>query len=183
MDEGQPVSDGATRYLIGVSFPDRFRAQEFLTATLRLASQKHLVLRDAVFVTRRENDTTVVEETVDVTPGRAALGGAMWSGLIGLIVGGPVGWIAGLGIGAASGAVAAKVIDHGIPDEWVDWFRLAVTGQKTVLALLVEDVDVRLLSEEIARFVGAELIYTNLPADQVAGWHRQAGVPTEPAAS
>ncbi len=172
----RPVPTGDEQYLIGVSFPDRFRAQEFFTASLRLASQQRLVLKDAVFVTRKE-DKTVVEETADVTPGRAALGGAMWSGLIGLIVGGPVGWIAGLGIGAASGAVAAKVIDHGIPDEWVEWFRLAVTGEKTVLALLVEQVDVGAITTELERFAGAELVYTNLPGALVAGWRRQAGLP------
>lgn len=173
------------QFLIGVSFPDRFRAQEFFTAALRLASTKQLVLRDAVFITRRPDGSTVVEETTDPTPGRAALGGAMWSGLIGLIVGGPVGWIAGLGLGAAGGAVAAKVIDHGVPDEWVHWFRLAVTDEKTVLALLVEHPDVSALTAELERFEGAELVYTNLPAEQVADWHRQAGIPeaAEPGSS
>ena len=35
--------------------------------------------------------------------GCAALTGAMWAGLFGLILGGPVGWIAGLVVGASAG--------------------------------------------------------------------------------
>ena len=68
----------------------------------------------------------MVHETVDLQAGRTALSGAMWTGLLGLLVGGPVGWIAGMGIGAASGAITAKVVDLGVPDEWVEWFRAAV---------------------------------------------------------
>ncbi len=46
----------------------------------------------------------------------------------GLILAGPIGLIAGGALGAGTGAVAAKVIDLGIPDEWVDWFKQAVAA-------------------------------------------------------
>jgi uncharacterized membrane protein len=46
--------------------------------------------------------------------------------LFGLILGGPVGWLAGTAIGAGTGVVRAKMIDLGVPDEWVQWFRDAV---------------------------------------------------------
>ncbi|HKY65204.1 MAG TPA: DUF1269 domain-containing protein [Acidimicrobiales bacterium] len=156
------TTEGTPRTLVGISFGDTYRAQEFLTATVRLASQDRLKLIDAVFVTKDDSGRTVVRETTDPGPGRSALSGALWAGLFGLILGGPVGWAVGTGVGAGTGAVAAKVIDHGVSDEWVAWFRDAVAPGTTTLALLVERLDTAALVDELARFSGAELLYANL---------------------
>jgi uncharacterized membrane protein len=157
-----PAPGGTPRTLVGISFPDTFRAQEFLTATGRLASQKRLKLVDAVFVSRDENGRTMVRETTDPGPGRSALSGAVWASLFGLILGGPVGWVVGGAVGAGTGAVAAKIIDHGVSDEWVAWFRESVAAGTTTLALLVEDLDTAALVTELERFAGARLVYANL---------------------
>ena len=150
--------------LIGLSFADPFRAQEFLTAMTRLASVGALRLRDAVFVSKDAEGQVKVRETIDPQPARSALSGAMWSGLLGLLIGGPVGWVAGLGIGAGVGAITAKVVDMGVPDEWVEWFRIAVHDGTTTVVILAEDVDVRALEDEVRRFAGAELVHSTLPA-------------------
>jgi uncharacterized membrane protein len=154
--------DDSPLTLVGIEFPDAYRAQEFLTAATRLAANGHLRLRDAVFVAADNDGKTVVRETRDPSPGRTALGGAMWAGLFGLLLGGPIGWIGGLAVGAGTGAVAAKVIDVGIPDEWVAWFRQAVDPNKVILALLATHVDMPALVEESKRFAGAELKYANV---------------------
>lgn len=154
--------DDSPLTLVGIEFPDVFRAQEFLTAATRLAANGHLQLRDAVFVAADAEGKTVVRETRDPSPGRSALGGAMWAGLLGLLLGGPIGWIGGMAVGAGTGAVAAKVIDVGIPDEWVAWFRKAVDPDTVILALLVTHVDMQALVEESKRFAGAELKYANV---------------------
>ena len=91
--------------LVGVSFENVFRAHEFLVAASGLAAAGKLKLKDAVTVVKDDSGKTVVHETVDPTPLRSALSGAMWAGLFGLILGGPVGWIAGLAVGAGTGAV------------------------------------------------------------------------------
>jgi len=117
--------DDGPETLVGISFDDSFRAQEFLTAATRLASQDKLILKDAVIVTKSLDGQITVRETVDPQPTRSAVSGALWTGLIGLLVGGPVGWLAGAAVGAGAGAVTAKVVDLGIPDEWVTWFRQA----------------------------------------------------------
>ena len=155
-------TEGKPRTLVGISFADTYRAQEFLTATGRLASQERLKLVDAVFVTKDENGRTMVRETTDPGPGRSALSGALWASLFGLILGGPVGWVVGAGVGAGTGAVAAKIIDHGVSDEWVAWFRDAVASGTTTLALLVENLDPAALVAELERFAGARLVYANL---------------------
>src|SRR5262249_26982045 len=99
--------------LVGISFDSAFRAQEFLTAASGLAAKGELKLRDAVLVTKDHDGKTMVRETADLQPGRTALSGAVWAGLFGLILGGPVGWVAGLALGAGGGAIAAKVVDLG----------------------------------------------------------------------
>ena len=148
--------------LVGISFGDAFRAQEFLTAVAGLAAKDRLKLLDAVFITKDDNGQTHVRETTDPGPGRAALTGAMWAGLFGLLLGGPVGWLAGAAVGAGTGAVTAKVVDHGVPDEWVKWFRDAVQPATTTLVLLVGDLQRDALVDELERFSGASLVYANL---------------------
>jgi len=153
--------------LVGLSFSDRFRAQEFLTAMTRLASQGALKLRDAVIVTKDDDGGVKVQETIDPQMGRSAISGAMWTGLLGLLVGGPVGWVAGIGLGAGAGALTAKVVDLGIPDDWVDWFRAAVDEGTTTVVILAEQLDVGALEHEIRRFQGAELVHSTLPASAI----------------
>ncbi len=167
--------------LVGISFENAFRAQEFLVAASGLAAAGSLKLKDAVTVVRDGAGKTVVHETIDPTPTRAAMSGAMWAGLFGLILGGPVGWIAGLAVGAGAGAVTAKVMDLGIPDEWVTWFRDAVQPGTATVALLVEDLDQDALVAEAGRFEGAKLVYANLDdatIERVRGAFAQ--VPTAP---
>ena len=148
--------------LVGISFPDVFRAQEFLTAATRMASRGELQLKDAVTVVKDEEGKTAVHETVDLQPLPTAMSGAMWAGLVGLILGGPVGWVAGLAVGAGAGAATAKLVDLGLTDEWVDWFREVVRPGTATVALLVTELDRNALVAEVGRFPGASLVYTNL---------------------
>jgi uncharacterized membrane protein len=148
--------------IIGISFDDSFRAQEFLSAISRLHSQDKLRLVDAVIVTKELDGRTRVKETVDLQPGRAAISGAVWTGLLGLIIGGPVGWVAGLGMGAGAGVIAAKVVDVGVPDEWVTWFREAVEPDTYTVVILADAVNLDELVVETRRFEGAHLVYANL---------------------
>jgi uncharacterized membrane protein len=161
--------------LIGISFGDLFRAREFHTAVGRLSAMGRLKLKDAVFVVAGADGNTVVTETTDPTPGKAAVSGALWASLFGLMVGGPVGWIAGAAIGAGAGAATAKAVDLGIPDEWVDWFRQAAQPGRTTLAILATDVDRTAMADELGRFTGATLVYANLPNWTIDRWRSALG--------
>lgn len=157
------MNDKPDQYLVGVSLPDALRAQEFLTAASGLAAKGSLKLRDAVIVNKDADGTTAVRETIDPQPGRSALSGAVWSGLLGLMFGGPVGWLVGGAVGAGLGAGAAKIIDLGVPDEWVQWFRESVQPSTTTVVLLLENLDVGALATELERFPFARLVHTTLP--------------------
>ena len=151
--------------LVGIELPDVFRAQEFLTATTRLASRGDIELRDAVLVISNAEGRVIVRETRDLQTSTSAASGAIWAGLFGLILGGPVGWIAGTAVGAAGGAITAKVVDHGIPDDWVDWFRQAVRPGASIVAVLLGDARRDAVFEELKRFEGARLVYANVPQE------------------
>jgi uncharacterized membrane protein len=165
--DARAVSDPGTPVIIGVSFDHDLRAQEYLLAMQGLREAGNLDLKDAVLVRKDAGGSVKVVETIDPTPGRSALSGAVWTSLLGLIIGGPVGWIAGLGIGAGAGAIAAKVIDLGIPDDWIDWFKQAVRPGTSTVVILAEHVYVNALAEEARRFPGAELLYTTMSQSAV----------------
>jgi uncharacterized membrane protein len=156
--------DDVPQTLVGISFPDVFRAQEFVTAAARLANQGSLKVADAVILVKQADGKVTVRETVDPQPAQSAISGALWTGLLGLLLAGPIGLAVGGALGAGTGAVAAKVIDLGIPDEWVDWFKQAVQPNTATVALLVTGLDQSALVQEASRFTG-ELVYANLPDD------------------
>jgi uncharacterized membrane protein len=161
--------------LVGVSFDTPFRAQEFVLAAGGLAAAGKMKLRDVVTIIKDEHGKANVHETIDPSPGRSAASGAMWAGLFGLILGGPVGWIAGMAVGAGAGAASAKMMDLGIPDEWVAWFKTAVQPGTATVALLVEDLDRNALVAEVGRFSGADLVYANLDDTTVARLNEALG--------
>lgn len=154
--------------LFGLQFESVSRAQQFMLALGQLRLDKKLHLLDAVMVVKDEHDHVRVRETIDPQMGRTAITSGMWTGLLGLLVGGPVGWIAGIGIGAGVGAVTAKVVDLGIPDEWVAWFKLAVQPGTAIVVVLASDIDQRALRAEVERFPGVQLVHTTVHADALA---------------
>ncbi len=162
----QDNANRSPQVLVGISFADQFRAQEFMTAVARLRSHDAFKVHDAVIVRKDAGGDTKVVETTDPSPVRAAASGALWSALLGSIIAGPIGLVAGGVLGAGTGAVTAKIVDIGVPDEWVRWFKEAVATDTTTVVLLLSDVVVDDLVEEAKRFAGAHLIYSNL--DQYA---------------
>ena len=176
------MTEQADQYLVGVSLPDSLRAQEFLTAATGLALKGSLKLRDAVLVAKDGNGNTNVRETIDPQPGRTALSSGVWTGLLGLMFGGPVGWLVGGAVGAGIGAGAAKVIDLGVPDEWVQWFRESVSPGTTTVVLLLEDLDVGALAVELQRFPFGRLVHTTLPEYSMRRLEEALGQAPQPAA-
>jgi uncharacterized membrane protein len=153
--------------LAAISFRDDLRAVEFMTAMTRLARDGRLSLRDAVFVVKDEGGKTHVRETRDLQPGSTALGAGLWSGLFGLLLGGPVGMLVAGGIGAGAGAITAKVVDVGVTDEFVDQLREMVQPGTTTVALLGDEIDADAVLAELERFEGARYVAGNLPLEGI----------------
>src|SRR5436190_13486982 len=157
-DMGAP---GTVQRLAAISFEDDLRAVEFMTAVTRLARDRKLALHDAVFVVKDQDGRTHIRETKDLQPGPTALTAGLWSGLLGLLLGGPVGMLIAGGIGAGAGAVTAKVVDIGVTDEFVAQLREMVRPGTTTVAVLAEEVDAAAVLAELHRFEGARYVAGN----------------------
>ena len=160
--------DNDPRKLIVLGFDSALKAQEALMAATRLMTEGEILLHDAVFVFKDASGETRVQETTDVTPGQAALDGAFWGLLFGTLLAGPVGALVGSALTAGTGALMAKVIDTGVPDERVQELRQIVTPGTTARALLVSHIHVEALVAELKRFAGARVVTTDLPEATVA---------------
>src|SRR3954453_468591 len=106
--------DATPDVLVAISFPDQYRANEFLTAAARLVSQHQLKAKDAVFVSKDAEGKAHVRETRDLQPGTTAASTGRGPAFIGPPVGGPIGLVGGGAIGAGAGALTAKIVDLGI---------------------------------------------------------------------
>lgn len=154
------------RSLVVFGFDDQLKAQEMLTALTRMSSEGTLLLHDAVFVTRTEKGKIRVVPTTDPSPGQAAWGGAFWGVLFGTLLFVPV---LGLAIGAGTAALAAKLTDTGIPDDFIKQLRTSVVPGKTYLSVLVSHVNGPKALEEMKRWAGmTEMITANLSPEQSA---------------
>ena len=158
------VSDPApVQRLAAISFDDDLKAVEFMTAVTRLARDGKLAVHDAVFVVKAPDGKTYVRETKDLQAGRTAIGAGLWSGLFGLLLGGPVGMLVAGGIGAGAGAVTAKVVDIGVTDDFVAQLREMVQPATTTVAVLADHVDTEAVLAELQRFEGGRYVAGNLP--------------------
>ena len=171
------MTDAAAPRLAAISFDDDLRAVEFMTAVTRLARDKRLSLHDAVFVVKRDDGKTYVRETKDLQPSSTAIGAALWSGLFGLLLGGPVGMLVAGGIGAGAGAVTAKVVDVGVTDDFVAQLREMVRPGTTTVAVLADHVDAEAVLAELHRFEGARYVAGNLPLEAIQAVRDALGDP------
>jgi uncharacterized membrane protein len=172
------VSDpGSVQRLAAISFGDDLRAVEFMTAVTRLARDGKLALQDAVFVVKSADGRTHVRETKDLQPGQTAIGAGLWSGLFGLLLGGPVGMLVAGGIGAGAGAVAAKVVDVGVTDDFVAQLREMVQPGTTTVAVLADHIDTEAVLAELQRFEGARYVAGNLPLTAIQSVRDALGDP------
>ena len=148
-----------------VSFDDPLKAQEFLLAATRLASQSKLVLDDVVFVAKTSDGKKVrVHESTDRSVGEAAASGGFWGLLFGMLLLGPYGLIAGAAT-AGTGALLSKLVDTGVSDEFIKEMKDAVAPGDTAVILLTGGQDFDALTEELKRFSGARLLRSDLPSE------------------
>jgi uncharacterized membrane protein len=146
------------RNVVALTFASPLLAQQALLATLRLEEQGRLALHDAVFVQRSEHGLTEVTETTDPTPLAAAIPSSLLGAVVGTLVAGPVGFIIGGVLAGGTGALAARWIDTGIPDDLVSRLRDTTPRGQCVLALLVSGVSEDDLADQLRMFEGARLL-------------------------
>ena len=162
------MNDNDPRKLLVLAFDSPLKAQEAFLAVTRLMNEGSVLIQDAAFIQKRDDGKVKVTETLDITPGEAAVRGSLWGALLGALVAGPIGLLAGAAINAGGYALIAKLTDIGIPDETVKEIGDTLDAGSTALALLVSHVDNDVLLTEMKRFAGAKLVQTTLSPETVA---------------
>ena len=101
--------------MIVFGFKTETGAEEMRNSLPKLQKQQLITLDDAAVVVRKADGKVKVKQAVDLV-GQGALGGAFWGMFIGLLFFMP--WM-GLAIGAISGALAGKLSDVGVDDDFI----------------------------------------------------------------
>ena len=144
--------------LVAIAYKDLNTARQ-VAANLGEAQKQHLIsLEDAVIV-ERQADGKVKLHQPSLTAAGAA-GGRSWGGLIGLIFFVP---LFGLAIGAASGALAGKLSDTGVDDNFMKELGAELEEGKAALILLVREVTADKVLPEIK--IPGKVIQTSLSND------------------
>lgn len=161
------MSKNGPTSLVALSFDSALKSQEALLAMTRLQQEGIVLLQDAVFIHKDEDGTVRVVETVDITPGDAAIEGSIWGALVGTLFLPGLGTLVGGAVSAGLGALTAKLTDIGIPDATVKELEDKVTPGTSTLALLVSHLNEAAFVAELHRFAGAGLVQSTLSPDTV----------------
>src|SRR5204863_3665531 len=101
----------------------------------KLQAQYLIEMEDAVVVTRDAKGKVQLHQALNLTAAGAASGG-FWGMLIGMLFLNP---LAGLAIGAGSGALSGKFADIGINDQFMKELGARMTPGSSALFVLVRE--------------------------------------------
>jgi len=121
--------------LIVFAFDNETEAERMRDKLVDMQKQEIITLQDAAVVIRREDGKVKVKQAQSLV-GAGALGGSFWGLLIGLLFWAP--WL-GLAIGAATGAIAGKMSDVGVDDEFIKEVGENIEPGHSALFLMVSD--------------------------------------------
>lgn len=146
--------------LIAIVYPTEQRAREVIASLRRMQEGNVIELIDTCYVTKDGRDRVELHQTVNLTA-HGAFTGAFWGSLIGLLFLNP---LVGLVAGAATGAVAGRLTDYGISDEFMKQLGREMEPGKAAVFVLVRKATTDKFTAELARY-GGHVIHTSLPTD------------------
>ena len=148
--------------LIAVAYPDVRTAEQVRDELILAAKERLIVLEDAVVVEHRPDGKVKLHQSVHPARGMGGRG-ALWGGVIGLLFLVP---LFGMAIGAASGAVAGKLTDDGVDDEFMRRLVTSIPPGGAALVVLGHTPSRDKVVERVRPF-GGTLLQTSLsPADE-----------------
>ena len=146
-------------HLVILSLDNRDDAERVFDLTGDLARQQLLQLQDAAYAWRDDKGMVRIQQAINLT---GAASGALWGTLIGLIFLNP---LAGLAVGAASGAVAGKLTDVGIDDDMIKQIGQQLQEGKAAVFILARSATADKVVEALKPY-SPTIIQTNLTKDR-----------------
>jgi uncharacterized membrane protein len=120
---------------------------------------KRIKVRSAAVVIKDADGEVSIKETADLDARGGRLVGAITGGLVGLL-GGPVGMVVGALAGLGVGGAAAKRIDVGLPDKFLEEVQEHLQPNSSALIMLVQAHWARTVGEELSGLSGVVLQQT-----------------------
>jgi uncharacterized membrane protein len=149
--------------LIVIGFNNEADAFAMRAALAKLQTHYLIEMEDAVVVTRDGQGKVQLHQAVNLTAAGAASGG-FWGMLIGMLFLNP---LAGLAIGAGSGALSGKFADIGINDEFMKELGATLTAGSSALFVLVRNSTPDKVLEALKPFAGkGRVLQTSLTKDK-----------------
>ncbi|TCM44999.1 DUF1269 domain-containing protein [Kribbella sp. VKM Ac-2568] len=148
-------------HLVVLGLNSRDDAERVLALTEDLAKQQLLQRDDAAYAYKDDKGKVRIHQTMNMT-GAGAAGGALWGTLIGLLFLNP---LAGLAVGAATGAVAGKLTDVGISDDLIKQVGKQLQDGKSAVFLLARSATVDRVIDALKPF-NPTVIQTNLTKER-----------------
>jgi uncharacterized membrane protein len=153
--EPHALSHEHPQRVVALAFDSEPLAHEALHQAWRLHEQHQLDVHDVVVVSAEHGRPRVVDK-MDPTPLAAAVPSALLGALIGALIGGPLGFLIGGALAGATGALAARHANTGVPHRVVTQLVGLTKPGQAVLALLVDDDD---SAERVRHLPGARVVY------------------------
>jgi len=131
--------------------------------TLKQLNAAHNVALSSAAVIRRDPDGKVnIHETRDFNAKQGAVAGALAGGLIGLLRGNA---LAGAAIGTAAGFGASKILDLGLPDDFLKQIGEQLTPGSSALVAIVTFENVAEAMKVLDQYAGAKILHSALSPD------------------
>jgi uncharacterized membrane protein len=147
--------------LVVVAFESRNEADSVLTELRRLQREYLIDLEDAVIAVRDDKGEVQLKQSVNLMGVSAASGGlwgGLWGSLVGLLFLNPLaGFAIGSMVGAGTGALAGKLTDYGINDDFIRTLAKTLQPGHSALFVLIRKVQPEKVLAELARFRGKVL--------------------------
>jgi uncharacterized membrane protein len=148
-------------HLVVLGLDSPAKAEEVFDLAGDLAKQELLQLQDAAYAYRDDRGKVRIHQAVSLT-GAGAASGALWGTLIGMLFLMPV---AGLAIGAGTGALTGKLADVGINDDTIKQIGGQLEQGKAAVFLLAKSATVDRVIDAIKPY-NPTVIQTNLTKDR-----------------
>jgi len=144
-----------------IAYPEQDTAAKAATKLSSMQKEYLIELEDVAWVTKSPEGKLKLHQGSSLT-GAGAAGGALWGFVFGLLFLVP---IAGLALGAATGALMGKLSDFGIDDKWIKEVSGSIPAGGSALFVLARNSQNERVLPEMAKF-GGKVIKTSLSDEQ-----------------
>lgn len=145
-----------------VSFPDENKAQQVLETLKQLNAAHDIALSSAAVIRRDPGGKIDIHETRDFNAKQGAVAGALAGGLIGMLRGNV---LAGAALGTAAGFGASKVLDLGLPDDFLKQVGEGLAPGSSAIVAIVTFENVDQAMKVLDQYSGGKILHQALSPD------------------